>query len=105
MKQRTVEKGEWIWKKGEVPSGCFFVFSGGFQIVDLPNKVRNMSEFSYKGNLVGDFPCLTKGEKCETSCQCTEEGEMYIIDREILNEFFSRNPGIFVQFQDQYIIT
>ena len=77
-------------------------------MTDIPKKLsdKGSEEMLYKGYLVGEFPSLVKeGEvKCQSSCECKEDGEVYFISKAALNEFFTKNPGIFVQFKDQYII-
>ena len=105
MKEIHIAKDEWLWKKDELCPGCYFVWSGGYNLVDMPPTVKGLLEFTYKGNLIGDFPSLTGDRVSLSSCRCSDAGEVYFIDKNGLKEFFSRNPGIFVQFADQYIIT
>lgn len=65
MKEKTFSKGEFLWKKGEQCLGCYIVFSGTFQVYDIPHNVNNLKEsqdVTYKGNLIGDFPSLTTDE-------------------------------------------
>ena len=56
MKEKTYNKEDYLWKKGEQCNECFFVFSGSFQIVEKPENRNGILDCTYKGNLIGDFP-------------------------------------------------
>lgn len=83
MREKTFKTDEWLWKKGTEALGCYFIYSGNFQLVEKPAKnAKNIPEFTCKGNLVGDFPGLTGDGICTTSIKCTEDAEVYFIAKE-----------------------
>ena len=104
MKEKDFKKDEWLWKINDMCPGCYFVYSGTYNFIDKPKKLSQL-EFTYKGNLLGDFPSLTDNVYSTSSCQCTEDGSVYYISKEDLGEYLIRNPGIFVTLNGEYVIT
>jgi len=54
--------------------------------------------------MIGDFPSLTGNVATMSSCKCTEDGEVYFVQKEDFSEYLLKNPGIFVMICDQYVI-
>lgn len=106
MKDKHVAAGEWLWKKDEPCEGCFFIYSGVFGFDEVPDVKGAAKGKKYiSGTVLGDFPNLTNnGPTAKSSCKCIEPGEVYQIEKRNLNDFLSKNPGVYVQICENYVV-
>lgn len=103
MKEQAIKKDEILWKKGDKLNFCFFVKNGKFQMKAPSHKVPK--NFALRtGTLVGDFPNLLTNEDCLSSVTCIEEGSIYKISKNHMEEFLKQYPGFYIIIKDKYVI-
>ena len=103
IKEATVEKDEFLWKKSENPDFCFLVKNGKYQMKAPYHKVPK--NFVLKpGTLVGDFPNLLKRDDCLSSVVCVEKGIIFKFSKRDLEEFLKQYPGFYILIREKYVL-
>lgn len=103
IKEQSIAKNTFLWKKGESPDFCFFIKSGKYQI-KIPFQKMDKDLSVKIGTLVGDFPFLLANEECESTVKCLEEGVIYKFPLKQLNDYLIQYPGFYIVLKDKYII-
>lgn len=111
LKEKFVEKDEYLWKINEECNFCFFIVEGEYELLK-PGEEKNCIEDLYndkksvkQGCLIGDFPNMIMGRNCNSTVRCiTEKGLVLVFPKPSLIQFLSRNPGLYVFLKEKLII-
>lgn len=97
-----VTAGETLWSKGSPCEFCMFICGGEFEL-DSPEEHNGKIKL-HQGQLVADFPAMLNEGRSTSSVRCLKTGDILRVKRELLMEFLTNNPGLFIFIRDKLVV-
>jgi CRP-like cAMP-binding protein/glyoxylase-like metal-dependent hydrolase (beta-lactamase superfamily II) len=103
IKEVTLPKGSYFWKRSTSPNFCFFIKSGKVKVKAPHNKMAKYTIIS-PGTLIGDFPFLLGQGPCESTVKCLSDCVIFKFGAKDLQVFLGQYPGFFIAIKDKYVL-
>jgi CRP/FNR family cyclic AMP-dependent transcriptional regulator len=85
MSRRQWNKGDILFRKGDVADRLFYTVSGHFQLNEIGLDIGH-------GQVIGELGLLAPGNRRTQTCECVEEGEALVISYDSVRQLFFQNP-------------
>lgn len=85
MTQRKYQKGDILFRKGDLANEMFYVLSGAYLITEIGVTTRS-------GQVLGELGFLSPDNRRTQTVECTEDGRMLTITYDKVRELYFQNP-------------
>ncbi len=86
-----------LWKAGNKAEFGFLIIKGSFKFI--LGKEAEHGDFE-KGAFIGEVSAMLNNEPLTTTVKATSDSLIYVLKKDDLVAFLSKNPGMLVLFQD-----
>ena len=85
MHRRSFRKGDVLFRKGDLADRMFLAEKGKFVVSELGIELR-------AGQIIGEMGLLTSGSHRTATVECTESGQVLMINYDQVRELYFENP-------------
>ncbi len=92
-KKITVERNEFLSKKGVIDTNIYFVETGSFRIFVVDHEVEQTIRFGYQGNLITCLDSFLTGKPTEFYIQAIKKSRVKLIHKKDLSTFIKTDSN------------
>jgi len=97
LREVEVKEKDVLWKIGDNPEYAFLIAKGTFKFVGC--KEAALDEF-HTGAIIGEIAALLNNTPATTSVKAVTDGVIYVLEKQDLRKFLTKNPGLYLSFAD-----
>ncbi|MEI7595948.1 MAG: Crp/Fnr family transcriptional regulator [Bacteroidota bacterium] len=93
LKLQSVKKRDYLLNEGQICKSMYFVEKGCLRMYFLNNKsAEQITQFAIEGWWISDYFGFNDHKVSEYYIQAIEKSEVYILDKQIINDLFAELP-------------